>query len=872
MRKYWQSNDSEFGLRFYAILLMCCWTLVVTFSIYWRINQESQIKVYLAREVARSHLEKDLIIREWNMNHGFVYAPVNPENLPNPLLKMPEREIVSPSGRTFTAINSSTMIQQIYKLAGGKIAYQGHLTSLRPLRPENSPDSWEKQALMQLENGAKEVSDIVNKNEKLYFRLIRPLIARDKCLACHSQTDYTAGKVAGGISITLPMASVVDAWQITKFSVIAAHGFLWLIGLLGIAWGAEQLHKKIQAKQEIEMALRQSENNYRLLVKNIPALVYRGYADGRVDFVDDKVEHLTGYSQEQFFTGHIKWPDIIVSEDRKGSKEIFLHALKADGAYRREYRIKRKDNEIVWVAESSQIVWDAQARIEFISGVVLDISLQKDMEQSLKESERFWRTLLEAVGVGLMVIDKANGRITEVNSQALAMSGFSREQIIGQERQRFFMCPLKSNKIVNSPEWRENCSEGKLIKADGTLLPILKTVAPIQIGEMQHLIISFLDLTDQRQAENALIKANEDLQAAMAEVGQTNKEMILMGKMLELLQICQSPDEAYPVIAQYTQELFPNSSGALFLLNSSNNLVASVSQWGQALAGKTSFSPIDCWALRQSRPYFYRTPSTGSFTPKCYHIPADVNGSHLCMPLTAQGETIGLFYLEKINLPEETIGVDKSGNYFDKLQEKLARTLAEHISLSLANLKLRETLRHQAIRDALTGLFNRRYLQETLGREIHRAQRQNTTLGVIMLDVDNFKIFNDTNGHEAGDRLLAVFGRYLRDSIRAEDIACRYGGEEFTLILPDISPEVLLKRAEMIRVGTKNLEVFHYGKVLGGVTISLGLSYFPHHGNDADSLLQAADAALYQAKRSGRDRVVMAGSQPQVLTTGGRAA
>ena len=588
MRKYRGNNDSEFGPRFYAILLMGCWSLVVILSIYWRINQESHTKAYLAREIARSHLEKDLIIREWNMSHGFVYAPVNPENPPNPLMKMPEREIVTPSGRTFTAINSSTMIQQLYKLAGEKIVYQGHLTSLRPLRPENTPDSWENQALQQLAHGAKEVSDIVNKNEQLYFRLIQPLIATDKCLACHSQTDYTPGKVAGGISVTLPMASVVDAWQKTRLAVFAAHGFLWLIGLLGIAWGAEQLHKKIQSKQEIEMALRQSENNYRILVKNIPALVYRGYTDGRVDFVDEKVEHLTGYSQEEFFTGHKKWPDIILPEDRKGSREIFLHALKAEGAYRREYRIKRKDNEIVWVAERSQIVWDAQGRIEFISGVVFDISLQKDMEQSLQESGRFWRTLLEAVGVGLMVIDKANGRITEVNSQAVAMSGFNREQIIGQERQRFFICPSKPNKIVNSPGWQENCSEGELIKADGTSLPILKTVAPIQTGEMEHLIISFLDLTDQRQAEDALIKANKDLQTAMAEVGQTNKEMILMGRMLELLQICQSPDEAYPVIAQYTQELFPNSSGALYLLNSSNNLVASVSQWGQHISRKAN--------------------------------------------------------------------------------------------------------------------------------------------------------------------------------------------------------------------------------------------------------------------------------------------
>jgi len=176
------------------------------------------------------------------------------------------------------------------------------------------------------------------------------------------------------------------------------------------------------------------------------------------------------------------------------------------------------------------------------------------------------------------------------------------------------------------------------------------------------------------------------------------------------------------------------------------------------------------------------------------------------------------------------------------------------------------------MRDVLTGLFNRRYLQETLGREIHRAQRLETTLGVMMLDVDNFKIFNDTNGHEAGDRLLAVLGHYLQDAVRAEDIACRYGGEEFTLILPDISPEALFARAETIRAGTRNLEVSHHGKILGGVTISLGLSYFPQHGTDPDLLLQAADAALYQAKRSGRNRVSMSGVPPEGLATGGRAA
>ena len=132
---------------FYATLLMGCWTLVVILSIIWRINQESYDKLHQAREIARSHLEKDLIIREWNINHGLVYGPVTPEHQPNPLLKIPEREIVTPSGKNSHCHKFFCNDSQIYELAEKKIAYRGHLTSLKPLRPENAPDLWEQQAL-----------------------------------------------------------------------------------------------------------------------------------------------------------------------------------------------------------------------------------------------------------------------------------------------------------------------------------------------------------------------------------------------------------------------------------------------------------------------------------------------------------------------------------------------------------------------------------------------------------------------------------------------------------------------------------------------------------------------------------------------------
>jgi diguanylate cyclase (GGDEF)-like protein len=190
----------------------------------------------------------------------------------------------------------------------------------------------------------------------------------------------------------------------------------------------------------------------------------------------------------------------------------------------------------------------------------------------------------------------------------------------------------------------------------------------------------------------------------------------------------------------------------------------------------------------------------------------------------------------------------------------VAVSIGDNISLALANIKLRETLRHQVIHDPLTGLFNRRYMGETFKREIARLRRKKAPLGVIMMDLDHFKRFNDTYGHEAGDSLLESLGKFLERQVRQEDIPCRYGGEEFVLILPEASLDVTQKRAEEIRQGVSQLQVSHRGKVLEMITLSLGVAIFPEHGANEDDLLRAADNAMYQAKAAGRNRVMVAGS------------
>jgi diguanylate cyclase (GGDEF)-like protein len=229
--------------------------------------------------------------------------------------------------------------------------------------------------------------------------------------------------------------------------------------------------------------------------------------------------------------------------------------------------------------------------------------------------------------------------------------------------------------------------------------------------------------------------------------------------------------------------------------------------------------------------------------------------------MLAQGELLGVFHLQF--RPGRLVSSGDAHAPSDQAeapgeQARLALTIAEHASLSLANIKLRETLRSQSIRDPLTGLFNRRYLEETLERELRRATRNQHPVGIIMLDLDHFKAFNDTFGHEAGDLVLRELGQLLKARSRGADIACRYGGEEFALILPEAAAEATQQRAEILRSEVKHLNLHLDGQPLGPVTLSLGVAVFPEHSLTPDLLLRAADRALYRAKQAGRDQVRLA--------------
>jgi diguanylate cyclase (GGDEF)-like protein len=370
------------------------------------------------------------------------------------------------------------------------------------------------------------------------------------------------------------------------------------------------------------------------------------------------------------------------------------------------------------------------------------------------------------------------------------------------------------------------------------------------------LSITFLALTfwlmrgtygRQARAQQTLRDSHKQLRTALLETQRLGDSMQRLAQFGEMLQSCRSMDELREGVPTALAGVLPGIGGRLALLNPSQNLLAIGAHWGEhGVIAESVFAPEDCWGLRRGSAY-PAAGAGGNFV--CKHVywpnPDWPAASYLCIPLAAQGQVIGVLTLD-------------AARALDANERRLGIAASEQLALALANLRLQDTLRTQSIRDPLTSLFNRRYLEVSLEREVLRAERRSLPLAVLMLDLDHFKRFNDTFGHDAGDALLAQFGEVLKRCTRSEDIVCRFGGEEFTTILLETNADAARKRAEQIRVATAAMQVEHRQQKLGRVSVSIGIALFPEDARTGDDLLRRADGALYQAKNAGRDRVVCA--------------
>ncbi len=567
----------------------------------------------------------------------------------------------------------------------------------------------------------------------------------------------------------------------------------------------------------------------------------------RLEYVNPAFARMLGYTPEALLG--LPAAALTMPEDLATLTDAHVRRERGE-ASTYELRLKRADGSALPVSVTATPRQEAGALTGAVS-VITDLSERLRAEATLADGERRFRTLTTLAPVGIFQADldgdwifvNDRWRALTGQSQALALGAGWTEAIHADDRERVLT------------EWQSATAgrrsfelEYRLCAPQGAVTWVRGSAAPIhnKSGKVDGYIGTLIDITESKLAEEAITGANERLIISLAEVEQRSQEITTLNTMSGLLQSSLSAEEAYAVVGRLVPQLFAGKAGQISLTSNSRNLVEAEAVWGDQGAAEQVFTPQDCWALRRGRLHWSEPGSAAGLA--CRHVGAPAPFAHVCAPMLAQGEALGVLTL---------IGATPDA-VFSEAERQLAQTVADSLALALANLRLRETLRNQSVRDPLTGLFNRRYMEETLERELRRASRQALPIGVVVLDLDHFKHFNDTFGHAAGDLLLRELAALLRANIRAEDVPCRYGGEEFVLILPGAPPETVQQRAERICQEVAHLQASYNGQLLGQVTLSLGVATFPEHGSTVAGLLRTADAALYRAKRQGRNQVVIA--------------
>lgn len=490
-------------------------------------------------------------------------------------------------------------------------------------------------------------------------------------------------------------------------------------------------------------------------------------------------------------------------------------------------------------------------------GVAASVSASKRLEALASQLAAIVASSYDAI-IGKTI----GGTIVSWNHGAERMYGYSAAEAIGQPIS--ILSPTRTadetQQILRKIGRGESIQPFETVRRrkDGTLVDISLAISPVRDAHGQVIAASAIsrDITEQKQTEAALVEANDKLKAWLNQLEQETHEITLLNQMSHLLQTCLTEAEIGSVVRRFAEKLFPGDSGAVCVRNGAAEVVETICAWGNYAPAAQAFNRWDCWALRHGRVHAVVNARLDIVCPHWVGGPWPANS--LCVPMMAQGDSLGVLLLRRPALLAVRPGPVQARSSISR--EQLAVTVAGHIALALANLRLRESLRLQSIRDSLTGLYNRRYLNEVLEREVRRAARGQRQLAVVLLDVDSFKGLNDAHGHEAGDMFLRELGAFLQKRVREEDVACRYGGDEFVIILTETSLETARRRARQLREGIKALTIPHRGQYLTPPTVSMGAALYPGHGTSADELIRAADDALYKAKARGRDCVVVSGA------------
>ncbi|MEJ2110353.1 MAG: PAS domain S-box protein [Acidobacteriota bacterium] len=487
---------------------------------------------------------------------------------------------------------------------------------------------------------------------------------------------------------------------------------------------------------------------------------------------------------------------------------------------------------------------------EIIGGLAIfrDVTERVKLEESKRITEQRYSELVENA-YDMVYTHDISGRITSINKAAERILGFSRSEAFQMRFQQFVASDFRAafRKMLDRQltDHAPSTQELQIVAKDGNRIALeVSTRIIYREGKAVGIQGIARDVTERKKWEDALKEANQKLEDWVHELEQRTHEMTLLSEMGDILRACMNTREVYEVIVNVAQEIFPGEGGALYVIGPQRNIVESVAEWGDTTGLEPTFTPNECWALRRGRIHCVEDTETGLL---CKHLQSNTTNGYLCVPMMAQSEAVGILHLKQpANMPNA------------EAKQKLAMAMAEHVAMALSNLRLHETLRNQSIRDQLTGLFNRSFMEESLELELRRAIRSQKPLSVIMLAVDEFQEFVEKQGIDKSDALLCDVGALLKTNIRKGDIACRYSGQVFVLILPTAGFQVSHKRAENLTKLVSGSKGNNPDEGNVRISASIGLAVYPEHGQTVESMLRSAEAALNRAKGEGGNTVMVA--------------
>ena len=625
----------------------------------------------------------------------------------------------------------------------------------------------------------------------------------------------------------------------------------------------------IDARKRAQQAVIEHERVREFHYRNTPLGVIEWSADLRVKRWSPRAEAIFGWSEAEVLGRRIEdWPGI--ADTTLASISAMQRAMLAgrDSQASTLLRLTRRDGHAVCCHWYNSLLRDDRGAVQSVHSLINDVSDEQLALTALRESQAQFRSVFEQAAVGIAMLD-AQHRWILVNRRFCEITGYGEAELLARSSWDLTHGADRSLEVAHREQLLGRLIDDynvelRYLRKDGSAVSVSVFARRLDdaAGHAARIALVVEDITLRKQGEQRIQQLNADLERKVAERTQQlretmrswaerNQQLSLLAEMMGVLPAARDIAEATRIVARYLPRLFHAYGGAIWLADGADSRFLLIERWGSVGHPPASLVADDCWALRRGQTQLVDDPTDPLICTHLEPMPASSN-AHVCTPVIALGESIGVIHLSWSEDIASTVGAP---------DRALLSSAAEQIGLAIGNVRLREELRRQAARDALTGLFNRRHFDEYLARRLAEVVRTGRRFALLMIDIDHFKAINDRYGHDVGDEVLRQVGRTLQGIVRADEAVFRLGGEEFVMLINDDSGRDMLGCAERVRREIEQAEIRCNDLLLPTVTVSVGAARHPATGIEAAQLVQRADQALYAAKRGGRNQVCFIDSE-----------